>query len=199
MSSEHHCYKHGNAIRGKTTRTYQTWADMVKRCTNPNCNNWTNYGGRGIKVCERWRKFEHFLEDMGDKPPGTTIDRINNEGDYEKANCRWASMKHNMRNTRRSKFVLVDGVLRNVSELSETLGIHRSTLDKRLKNLSVEESLSRPVAHRPNLLLITFRKQRHDLETWADILGLNKRTLRSRLGRGWTMKRIASQPIRARG
>lgn len=85
------------------TKVYNVWLSMRRRCSDPNTNNYHNYGGRGISVCERWQKFENFYEDMGDAPPGKQIDRIDNNGNYEPENCKWSTPSENMQNTRRTK------------------------------------------------------------------------------------------------
>lgn len=83
---------------------YMSWSRMKQRCYNPNHSNYHNYGGRGIRVCKRWREsFSAFYEDMGPKPaPDYQIDRINNDGNYEPGNCRWITPTENLRNTRRT-------------------------------------------------------------------------------------------------
>ncbi|WP_405893841.1 hypothetical protein OG272_16220 [Streptomyces sp. NBC_00104] len=80
-----------------------TWGDMNNRCTNPTHRRWADYGGRGIKVCERWRDFRNFLADMGERPPGLEIDRIDNDGDYEPGNCRWVTRAVQRSNRRPQK------------------------------------------------------------------------------------------------
>lgn len=82
--------------------TYSSWAGMKDRCTNQNHKSYNNYGGRGIKVCERWTDFRNFLEDMGERPDGMSIDRIDVNGDYEPGNCRWATAKQQSLNKRNS-------------------------------------------------------------------------------------------------
>lgn len=83
-------FQHGYANKG---RTYRTWKEMRQRCRNPNGDKWRWYGGRGITVCVEWDDFERFLSDMGDRPEGMTLDRIDPDGNYCKANCRWATSK----------------------------------------------------------------------------------------------------------
>jgi hypothetical protein len=95
--------KHGLMTRdGKSKPTYNSWSNMIRRCTNPTHDRWEDYGGRGIKVCERWRDYPAFLEDMGEKPLGTTLDRIDNDN-YEPGNCRWETHAKQNRNKRRFK------------------------------------------------------------------------------------------------
>jgi hypothetical protein len=85
------------------TPTYKIWQQMIQRCTNPKSSGYQYYGGRGIKVCDRWLKFEYFLKDMGGRPSKLTIDRIDNDGNYEPENCRWVTHKVNCNNRHRKK------------------------------------------------------------------------------------------------
>ena len=97
--------RHGhNRKVGRKTPTYLSWDNMIQRCTNPNRPEYPYYGGRGITVCDRWRSYENFLADMGERPDGLTLDRINNDGNYEPGNCRWADRETQVRNRRRSSY-----------------------------------------------------------------------------------------------
>jgi hypothetical protein len=106
------CLREERKIKAKTTHgmsnspTYETWASMKARCNNQNAANYYNYGGKGIRVCDRWNNsFESFVEDMGEKPIGFSIDRINPFGNYEPTNCRWATPKQQARNRTNNVFV----------------------------------------------------------------------------------------------
>lgn len=96
---------HGHAQRANkpASRTYSVWARMIQRCTNPKADKYRYYGGRGIKVCRRWRRFEMFLADMGRAPKGRLLERRNNNSGYRPGNCYWATREEQARNKRNSK------------------------------------------------------------------------------------------------
>lgn len=107
------CYRSANLLAMRTkhgfanrTLTYRTWKEMRQRCNNPNSDKYKWYGGRGIGICARWDSFDAFLEDMGERQPGTTIDRIDNDGDYEPDNCRWASHVEQTRKQSKNKLTI---------------------------------------------------------------------------------------------
>lgn len=98
-----HPKTHGHSANGETSPTYNSWASMVQRCTNSNATSYPRYGGRGISVCLHWLKFENFLSDMGERPEGLTLDRRDNNGNYEPDNCRWATLSEQALNGRPNK------------------------------------------------------------------------------------------------
>jgi hypothetical protein len=123
------------------TRAYRIWSNMLTRCRNPLADNYERYGGRGISVCERWLKFEHFFEDMGSPPAGTSIDRIENSGNYEPGNCRWATTQQQNENRRGLRWVEYDGKKMLVSQWAKHLGVNPSTLYEALDKHPIEYAL----------------------------------------------------------
>jgi hypothetical protein len=120
---------------------------MIDRCTNPNNKAYARYGGRGISVCERWLSgFDAFISDMGERPPGTSIDRIDNDGDYEPVNCRWATAEEQMANTSRSVMLTFRGKTQSVGDWCKELGLKPFTVYSRLNQFgwSTERALTTP-------------------------------------------------------
>ena len=129
------------------TPAYYSWVAMKDRCLRPANPAYRHYGGRGIAVCERWLQFEGFFADMGARPAGTTLDRINNNGNYEPGNCRWATDLEQARNTRVNRLVEFHGRATPVSVVAEAVGMGVSTLRERLRRgWSVEDAIAKPVA-----------------------------------------------------
>lgn len=129
------------------TPVHRSWLSMLTRCNNPNSISYPRYGGRGIKVCNRWRKFEHFYADMGDRPAGTSLDRINNTGDYEPGNCKWSTPSEQQNNTRANNLLTHNGVTRSLAQWARHTGMQEATIRNRINqcNWSVAEALDTPV------------------------------------------------------
>lgn len=124
--------KHGHSRKGKVTRIYRCWDSMIDRCNNPNHKWFEDYGGRGIQVCERWKKFLNFLEDMGEPPKGWSIERVNNDKGYSIDNCVWATRIHQARNKRNSRMITFKGKTVCLAEMAEMYNVSRKLLRKRL-------------------------------------------------------------------
>lgn len=122
----------GGAVMGKRSGTYSSWAQMRSRCNDPHANGYQNYGGRGIRVCERWDRFENFLLDMGERPHGCSIDRIDTNGNYEPSNCRWATREEQHANTRRSRFIAVGDERLTIKQWSVKTGLSYQCIRRRL-------------------------------------------------------------------
>jgi hypothetical protein len=131
------------------TPAWFAWRAMKTRCRNPNSSAFYLYGARGIKVCDRWLKFAPFLEDMGQPPPGHTLDRIDNNGPYAPENCRWATTLVQQNNTRRSRKIEYQGRTQTVAQWARELGLSRGRVMGRLQSgWSVVDALTRPVDSR---------------------------------------------------
>lgn len=125
---------HGHKKKDYVSSEYLTWLNMKARCSNPNHNRYHRYGKRGIKVCERWNlSFNDFFADMGVKPFGMTLERKNNDGDYEPRNCRWATKAEQANNRITSEFVEYKGERHTIAEWAKIVGIKNGTLWSRIK------------------------------------------------------------------
>lgn len=140
--------KHGHTAKGIRSRTYKAWAHMIQRCTDPNAKGWENYGGRGIRVCTRWRNsFKAFLEDMGECPLDLEIDRWpNKNGYYEPGNCRWATDAEQARNRRNNRMILFLGKTQCLSDWAEQFGLSKQVLHQRLsRGWTVERAFTQKI------------------------------------------------------
>ena len=142
-------YRHGM----RHTRIYNIWRTMRQRCSNPNCINYHNYGGKGIVVCDEWDKsFEVFYEwaMANGYEDGLTIDRINSNGNYEPSNCRWASYKQQANNKTSNRLVEFNGEVHTLGEWASITGIRLATIWNRLKlGWSIEDALTiKPIVGR---------------------------------------------------
>lgn len=127
---------------------------MWLRCTRPSQVGYKNYGGRGVKVCKRWEKFEAFLADMGERPEGLSLERIDNDGNYEPSNCRWATRKEQGNNSRKNRHLTWKGETKTLSEWARLTGIASPTIRCRIDRYgwTVARALKttsqlRPVTH----------------------------------------------------
>lgn len=127
------CISSARAERVARSRSRSLWKGMWDRCERKNHKAYHRYGGRGISVCERWRSFDNFYSDMGPRPVGKTLDRKNNDGNYEPGNCRWATKREQMGNTRANHWLELDGVRMHVTDWSRKTGLLAVTIKNRLK------------------------------------------------------------------
>jgi len=133
-------------MKTKDNPVYQVWLTMRRRCDSPNVPSYHLYGGRGIKVCSRWEKFTNFAEDMGERPLGAQIERIDNNGDYEPNNCRWASRKEQCRNRKTNKIITINGVSKCLADWVHESPVSKNTILSRIYNLQwdVEKAIFAP-------------------------------------------------------
>lgn len=138
---------HGHCVNGKNSRVYKIWQGMITRCSNKNNAAYKNYGARGISVCERWKDFELFLNDMGEPIYSQSLDRIDVNGNYEPYNCRWATSAEQARNKRDNHLITFCGVTKTLIEWSEEYDIDKSTLWSRIVKCKwpIEKALKAPL------------------------------------------------------
>jgi hypothetical protein len=149
--------KHNAAANGKLTNEYRVWIEMKQRCYNPNCNRYYTHGARGISVCDAWRKsFVQFMEDMGPRPKGLTLERRDNDGDYTPENCYWATRTAQARNRRTTARATINGETKPIKEWCEQLNMPYGTVMARINHCgwSKEQALTTPVGSKPDSGLI---------------------------------------------
>lgn len=134
------------------SKCYEAWRGMRERCQNQKNKRYPDYGGRGITVCNRWSGsdgFAAFLADLGEPSPGFSLDRIDNDGNYEPDNCRWVSREVQQRNRRNNRLLTYQGRTQSLAAWVEELNVHRVTVDRRLaRGWSVEQALTIPVGEK---------------------------------------------------
>ena len=141
---------HGGSVIGNRKAEYNIWSGVIKRCTNPKCRAWKNYGGRGITICDRWRhSFANFLADVGERPSiKHSLDRYPDQnGNYEPGNVRWATAKEQCRNKRNNRLITLNGETRCVAEWADVLGLKASVISNRLHFGATPEQALRPQSH----------------------------------------------------
>lgn len=147
-------YKNGVPVRlshgMRGTPTYGSWISMKRRCLNPSDSDYSNYGAKGITVCDAWLRFEGFFSDMGERPAGKTLDRLDISKGYSKENCRWATVKEQNRNRSDTRILEFNGEKRCMGEWAEILGIPDYLIKNRIdrRGWSIEEALSTPTMGR---------------------------------------------------
>lgn len=178
------------------TKVFKTWQGIQARCYSPNNEKFKDYGGRGIKVCDRWlESFENFFADMGHPQPHESIDRINNDGDYCPENCRWTDNKTQQRNTRRNRFLVLDGESKTIAEWSEITGISQGTISERIKyGWSDRDVLTKPASSNGKPRYLEFNGESKTISGWARVTNISKSVISARLERGWTVEKALTTP-----
>lgn len=136
--------KHGHSSHSKSSKLYNVWSQMRWRCNSPKCPQYQYYGGRGIKVCERWNEsFANFLQDVNSGyQEGLSLDRVDNDGDYSPENCAWATRTQQMRNTRANRVIEFAGKSMLLTDWANELGLTQQGLIHRLHHWDLEKALT---------------------------------------------------------
>lgn len=176
------------------SKEYKSWSGMKSRCSNPNLPGSEHYYGKGIKVCKRWGDFINFYNDMGPKPSGKhSIDRIDNDGNYEPSNCKWSTMEEQANNTSKNVLLTYKGKTQTSTQWGRELGFNSLTIRQRIsRGWSVEKTLTKKPVNR---IEITYNGITGDLKFWALKTGIPRKTLQTRHFEGWNTKKLLTQKV----
>jgi hypothetical protein len=170
------------------------WLGMKQRCSNPKATHYENYGGRGIIVCDEWKEsFAAFFKDMGPRPEGTSIDRIDGTGNYEPSNCRWATQAEQARNKKSNILIPCNGTTLCMEDWADIIGITSGSLKKRLNKMSIGEALTKPIT--PQKRMVTFEGKTQSIQDWCTELGMAHATLANRFRNGWSIEDALTKPV----
>lgn len=186
-----HKTKHGHARNNEKNRTYCSWQSMVDRCGNSKNPKYYRYGGRGVSVCVNWCGefgFVNFLNDMGERPPNKTLDRIDNDKGYCKENCRWATKKEQMRNRENTLYINYHGENVSIAELAERFGLYNSLVAQRIKkgwdiDKVCTEEIKKPTTY-------TYMDKEYTIKELSALTSvISESGLRKRLLAGWDVEK----------
>jgi len=181
------------------TKEYNTWVNIKQRCSNIKNSDYRNYGGRGICVCDRWSKsFSNFLKDMGYAPTANhTIERDDNDGNYEPSNCRWATRSEQRKNQRKAIKINIDGTEKTVWEWAEQFKIESSAVCRRIKlGWSPKDALLRPVVSKAHVFMISINGETKPISEWCIYFNIKHSTVWTRIDRGWDLVNAVITPLK---
>lgn len=144
------------------THAYRSWACMLQRCTNSKNTHFKYYGGRGITVCESWKSFENFYSDMGDRPEGMSLDRIDSNKGYYADNCRWSTNKEQQRNRRDTRKITLNGQTKPLKEWADSCGVDTKTILMRVKRKWPEDLICSTPGNKSNSVARSNVKRQRD-------------------------------------
>lgn len=178
-----------------SSRIYGIWQNMKKRCQNENATFYEEYGGRGIKVCDKWQTFEGFYEDMKEGyADNLTLDRKDVDGDYTKENCRWVTIKKQMNNMRINHYVEYQGEKYSLSEFAEKHNLDYDLFRSRiLRGFSVEKAMEPKWVDE-----VSYNGETKPIREFAKEYGMTYTQLKKRLMKGWEVERALTQPLKKR-
>ncbi len=176
------------------TVEFSTWTEIKTRCYNKKRPEYKNYGGRGIKVCERWlESFENFLLDMGPRPDGMSIDRKDNDGDYSPENCQWSTRTDQANNKRNNHKITIDGITKNRAEWAKEYGISSSAILLRERSGLSGRDLIKPSKR---IGTVTFNGKTKTYEEWSKVTGIKPSTIAMRINTyKWPIEKALTEGV----